>query len=232
VVQDYAKRIFSYLLAQGVKAVVIACNTATAVALRELEVESPVPVIGVVSPGAEAALRRTRTGRVGVLATQGTVRAGAYQHELVRRCPTIEVHQRAAGSLVEAVERGLAHTVEMERLVWPLLSELVALGCDTIILGCTHFPVIRDIFDRLASPDVAIVDSAVTTAEALAEVNARIGTSTTLKPVHSLFVTAEAEAFARQASLLFGQRVSPQPLKMTPVPNQVDTNHWRVVGEE
>jgi glutamate racemase len=230
-VRAYAHRLTAYLLSKNVKAIVVACNTATALALPELEAWASVPTIGVVVPGVEAALARSRVGRIGVLATEGTVRSRAYVREIVRRCTTAVVHQRAASNLVEAIEHGLAGTVQMEQLVWPPLSELLALGCDTIILGCTHFPLIRHIFERLAGPEIAIVDSAATTAAALASRLAQAGclAPPTSTPRHTIYVTAEAATFAQQARTLFGQPIQAHQLDLEwPKVHEL----WRATGSE
>ncbi|CAN5261641.1 glutamate racemase [soil metagenome] len=158
------------------KLVVLACNTATAVALESVREESPAPVLGVIRPGAAAAIAASSRRAVGVLATAGTVRSGSYVRALRDLDPLVDVVQQACPALVPLVEAGKADTDEAEAAIRgylePLLSEgaVVAPAVDTLLLGCTHCPLLRERLRRVAGPGVRVVDSAATTALAVREV--------------------------------------------------------------
>src|SRR5579859_3442467 len=163
-VRHFATQVADYLALSDIKLLIIACNTATAAAYHHLRDRYPFPVLGVVDPGAAAAVRLTTSGRIGVIATDGTVASGAYRDAVLERLPSAHVHQRSASWLVPLIERGaLARTV-VARELEPTMIELRRQNVDTLILGCTHFPLVRDIFEAEIGPSVSVVDSAVTTA--------------------------------------------------------------------
>ena len=158
------------------KLIVLACNTATSVALDVVRDDSRVPVIGVVRPGAAAAISASARRSIGVLATSATVRSGAYARALRDLDPLVDVVQQACPALVPLVEGGKAETAEAEAAVrgyvQPLLTEggVVQPVVDTLLLGCTHYPLLRGVIERVAGPGVRVVDSAATTALAVREV--------------------------------------------------------------
>ncbi len=160
-VREFAREVVEFLVASGVEAVVIACNTASACALPELADQAPVPVWGVIEPGVEAACRMTRTGRVGVSGTKGTIGSGAYQQRLEAR--HLRVWARACPMFVHLVEEGLAASHEAELLARHYLGDHPPI--DTLILGCTHYPVLSEVIQRAVGPEVALVSSAEVTAE-------------------------------------------------------------------
>jgi glutamate racemase len=162
-VEEFARGIAAFLCAHGVEAVIVACNTASSAALPALAEECPVPVFGVIEPGVEAAARVTRTGSVGVIGTAGTIRSRAYQERLESR--GLHVWARACPLFVHLVEEGLADSEEAELLARYYLGDRPPL--DTVILGCTHYPLLRDVIQRVAGPSVRLVDSAEVTAEAV-----------------------------------------------------------------
>jgi glutamate racemase len=163
-VARYAHEAATHLLARGVKMLVVACNTATAAALPSLAERLDIPVIGVVEPGARAAVERTR-GRVGVIATEGTVRSRAYTKAIQRMAPHIEVIESAAPLFVPLAEEGWANTHVAREVAEIYLEPLVDAGIDTLVLGCTHYPILRATIEQVVGEDVQIVDSAETTAE-------------------------------------------------------------------
>jgi len=171
----FAREIGAYLEAQDVKLIVVACNSATAAALPDLQTALHVPVVGVITPEAHAAVQATRNRRVGLLATQATVAAGRYA-ELVRALDAgVELVAVACPELVPLIEGddpfGEATTVAVRRYAEPLKEA----GVDTVILGCTHYPLIRPILQRVFGRDVALVFSADETAREVAETLARKG---------------------------------------------------------
>jgi glutamate racemase len=160
-----------WLLGQDVKALVLACNTATSRALADARVAAPVPVLGVVRPGAVSAAAATRSGHVGVIATAGTVESGAYPEAIGEANPDLVVSQQACPDLVPLVEAGELDGARTTAAVDGYLDELLAADdrIDTLLLGCTHYPLLRPIIAAQVGERVAIVDSATATASALAE---------------------------------------------------------------
>ncbi len=164
----YARENLAYLRARGVKAVVVACNTASAHALHILQKESDVPVIGVIAPGVEAALAATRNRRVGIIGTQGTIQSAAYQNLLRGLEPDVFILAQPAPLLVSLVEEDwLAHPAT-ELILTEYLRPMKAARIDTLVLACTHYPLLKELAQRVLGPDVTLVDSAQNTAAALA----------------------------------------------------------------
>lgn len=166
----YSREITSYLRDQDVKAIVIACNTATAHALPVLRQELPLPVIGVVEPGARAAVRASSGGHIGVIGTSGTIRSGAYEQAIHSINPDAEVIARACPLFVPLVEEGwIDHPVTLQvaqEYVGPLVRERI----NTLVLGCTHYPLLKDVLCRALGPAIALIDSAAETASELGRV--------------------------------------------------------------
>jgi glutamate racemase len=172
-VRRYARQAAGRLVERGVKLLVIACNTASAVAVDDLaRAFAPLPVLGVIEPGAEAACQASVTGHVLVTGTEGTVTGGAYQRALLGRRPDLKIDAVACPLFVSLAEEGwtdgpIAEAVARRYLEIELAGP-ARTRVDTIVLGCTHFPVLRGVIERVAGPGVNLVDSARTTAEAVA----------------------------------------------------------------
>lgn len=166
-VTRFSREIAHFLLRRQVKAIVVACNSASALALDVLGREVPVPVVGVIDPGAEAALAHTRTGRVGVIGTRATIRSDAYRRALTGRRADVEVTQVATPLFVHLVEEGWVEGDVPDRVAAAYLDELAASGVDTVILGCTHYPLLVQVVARALGDAVTLVDSAEETARAL-----------------------------------------------------------------
>ncbi len=170
-IRRFAAEIAGYLEGQGVKLIVVACNTATSAALPALQSSLEVPLVGVIAPEAAAAVRATRNRRVGLLATQATVTAGRYE-ALVRALDAgVRVTAVACPDLVPLIEAG-DQTVDAVR---EYAAPLKRAGCDTVILGCTHYPLIRPVFQRVFGRDVTLVFSAEETAREVDETLRRKG---------------------------------------------------------
>lgn len=174
-VLQFSKELTDALVARNVKAIVIACNTATSVALSALRLRHPeIPFIGVVRPGAAAATLATRTGRIGVIATEATVRSGAYFTAIKDQNPAVQVVTRAASQLVPLIEAGnldgAALRDALEGVIAPFRTTGDAPRIDTLLLGCTHFPLIRGMIATALGESIAVVDSAAATAATLQEV--------------------------------------------------------------
>ncbi len=240
-VRTFSTQSLDALVGHDVKAIVVACNTSTAVALSDLRRRYDLPILGVIRPGASAASLATRTRRVGVIATPATIRSHAYFQAIKDENPAVEVYEHATPALVPLVEAGelagpLAERTVAEALA-PLLGERDGTGdfifplpasarIDTLLLGCTHYPLLRPLIQAVAGERVAIVDSASATASALAEllsVNALEAPGTSRgtaadagraghepppvrgdPPVHVQYTTGDVEAFRVLAVRLFG----------------------------
>ena len=163
-VRRYSHEIAGYLLEQGVKAIVVACNTATAHALPMLERELDVPVIGVVEPGARAAVRASRSGRIGVIATAGTIKSGAYVRAIHAEAPDAEVTARACPLFVPLVEEGWVNHDATWSVAQEYLAPFVKEKVDTLVLGCTHYPLLKPLIGEIIGRDVRLIDSAEETA--------------------------------------------------------------------
>lgn len=201
-VRRYARQAAGKLIERGVKLLVIACNTASAVAVDDLaDAFAPVPVIGVIEPGAEAACAATKTGHVVVIGTEGTVRGGAYQRAIARRRPDIRVDALACPLFVALAEEGWVEGPIVEsvarRYLEPLLADLGHGKVDTLVLGCTHFPVLRDAIARVCGDAVVLVDSAETTARVVEARMQRVGVGGGV----SFLATDARERFARVGSI-------------------------------
>jgi len=212
-VERYALQAVEELTRRGVKALVVACNTASAAALPALQAAHPaLPVIGVIEPGAAAAVAATVTGRIAVLATEGTVRGGAYQREILRRMPGAEVIAVPATLFVALAEEGWTDGEVAVATARRYLAQLFAAAPrapDVLVLGCTHFPPLIAAIREVAGDGVAIVDSARTTATALA----RLLETRQLGAMHGagtadFLVTDGEERFGRVGPVFLGREIA------------------------
>ncbi|MBX5482627.1 MAG: glutamate racemase [Myxococcaceae bacterium] len=210
VVTRYSLANARFLLARDVKLLVIACNTASAVGLEALAQQLPIPVLGVIEPGAKVAAARTRTGRVGVIGTPGTVRSGAYARALKRARADLVVTSRACPLFVPLAEEGWT-TGEVPRLVArQYLSELATTGVDTLVLGCTHYPLLQGVIAEVMGDGVTLVDSAAAVAEAAEAVlqeRGLLAAKAATPPAHAYFVTDTPDRFLEVAGRFLGRPV-------------------------
>ena len=257
-VRTFATEAADELARRDVKALVVACNTSTAVALRDLRARYDLPVLGVVRPGAAAASLATRNRRVGVIATPATVRSHAYFNAIKDENPAVEVYEHATPRLVPMVEAGLLSGPEVEAAIADELAPLLgardsdgefvfplpaSARIDTLLLGCTHYPLLRSIIAAAVGERVAIVDSATATASALAEllsVNGLEAPGTTrataadagrdghdapdaaAQPAtHQQLTTGDVERFRSIASRMFGEAFPDVTSVELGVPEQV-----------
>jgi len=220
-IRQYSLQAARLLRERHVKCLVIACNTASAVALDALAHEfAPVPVLGVLEPGAAAACQATRTGRIAVLATESTVRGGAYQLAIARQLPGAVVTARACPLFVALAEEGWTDGPIVEGVIHRYLDDVFVAGADdahpdTLVLGCTHFPVLAPALRKVLGDGIAIVDSAATTAEALAGVLGERGLLRAEGPgAVTLLATDGPERFARVGAVFLGQPLSPADVEV------------------
>ena len=159
-VERYSFELTGLLLAEGAKAIVVACNTATALAVPSLQNALKVPVVGVIAPGAAAAVAATRNGRVGVIGTHATISSGAYERALKQLSPTQEVLAAPCPLFVPLIEEGLLDDPLTDQHIARYLRPVLDARIDTLILGCTHYPLLKEAIARQAGPEVRLVDSA------------------------------------------------------------------------
>jgi glutamate racemase len=213
-VVEFAQGIAGFLCGLGVEGLVVACNTASAVALPDLEERCPVPVWGVIDPGVSAATRTTRTGSVGVIGTKATIGSGAYQHRL--QAQGFQVWAQACPMLVHVVEEGLADCAEAELLVRHYLNGRPEI--DTLILGCTHYPLLKPAIQRVVGDEVTLVDSAEATADVVSRSVREAPPSGEGRVLH--YVTGDSAAFAHTARVIGGVTGEIRLLRLTELANR------------
>ncbi|MFL1695266.1 glutamate racemase [Weissella kandleri] len=162
-VLQFTRQIINFLLSQHVKAIVIACNTATAAALPQMQAEFDIPIFGVINAGVSAAAKITRQQKIGVIATEGTVKSNRYRDGLQKILPTATIHQIAAPKLVQLVEKNVTDPKYQKQVIAEQLAGFKTESLDTLILGCTHFPLLAPQIQAVIGPDVQLVDSGAAT---------------------------------------------------------------------
>ena len=199
-VTKYALQIVRFLETQNVKAIVVACNTASAYALEEIEQAVDVPVIGVVKPGAKMATEATKNGKIGVIGTRATIGSETYTTYIRQLNPGIEVIGKECPLFVHLVEEGLWEDPVTEEIARRYLTDLIDIGIDTLILGCTHYPLIRKTVQRIMGENVRLVNPAYETARELKDLLAEHSILNEQTPglgtnIHRFFVSDPAERF-------------------------------------
>jgi glutamate racemase len=214
-VRGFAIDIIRYLETRDVKLVVIACNTATAAALNHARELFEVPIVGVISPGAQAAVDATKNNRIGVISTEGTMRSQEYLHAIKELDPMVGVYQKACPELVDIVESGEADSKRAEQVLRRDLADIVQLGADTLVLGCTHYPLLKPAITRVYPGAFQLIDSATTTADKverhLDHSRLRGGQG---DPTHEALVTGVPEHFHDVAANLFGDAIEAQEVRI------------------
>jgi len=207
-VRRYSSEILAFLLKRGVKAVVVACNTSTAHALSTLQQQSPVPVVGVIEPGARAAVAATRTGTIGVIGTAGTIASGAYERAITALRPDARVHSRPCPLFVPLVEEGWFEHPAAELIAREYLEPLQRAKVDVLVLGCTHYPLLKSLLARVMGPEVKLVDSAEETATVVARELERLSLLANGGSHDHRFVVSDDEPHFRKVGALFlGERL-------------------------
>lgn len=211
-VREFARQLaWSLVNDHDAKAIVVACNTAAAAALDELVDELPVPVIGVIEPGARALVAATRTGRVGVIGTVGTVMSGAYDRAVAHTGVAVVLTAAACPGFVEFVERGQTSGDEIAILADRLLAPVKAAGVDTLLLGCTHYPYLARVIGQAMGPAVTLVSSADETAFAASAQLREAGLlrlSSTRPAVHRFLSSGDIGWFADLGRRLLGPELA------------------------
>jgi glutamate racemase len=198
---QFTHQIVDYLLQFQPKMIVIACNTATAVALDEIRARLSIPVVGVIHPGARAAIKTTRNGLIGVIGTEGTIRSSAYELALRQISPQIQVVSQSCPQLVPLVEKGLFRTDETRTVVEQTLRDLTQIPMDCLILGCTHYPFLTETISSVMGPGVTLISSADETAREISTIlyhKGMLATSNSI-PVHQFFCSGDPFMFKKIA---------------------------------
>lgn len=212
-VTSFTMQIVTYLLQFDPKMIVIACNTATAVAIDEVRAKVRVPVLGVIMPGARAAIERTRNGHIGVIGTEGTILSGAYEEALRRISPGVRVVSMACPSFVPLVERGIYRTKEAKQNVCDTLRGLKQESIDTLILGCTHYPFLADTIRECTGGDIWLISSADQTARDVSTLLSHSGQLETSldHPKYRYFCSGDPNLFQRIAQEWLEREVEVTP---------------------
>ena len=208
-VRAFALEVMDALVADGVKLLVIACNSASAACLRDARERYAVPVVEVVLPAARRAVAATRNGRVGVIGTRATIESRAYD-DAFAAAPHLEVTSVACPRFVEFVERGDTHTHELLSVAEEYLEPIIAAGVDTLVLGCTHYPLLTGVISYVVGDHVTLVSSAEETAKDVYRVLAREGLArddALPPPVHLFLATGDPEPFQRLGRRFLGPEV-------------------------
>lgn len=203
----YSRQIVRFLQTQEVKAIVIACNTASALALDTIEKEIDIPIIGVVKPGACMAIEATKNNRIGVIATQSTIKSNLYQTLIGESNPEITVYGRACPLFVPLVEEGWTKDPVTEEVAKRYLKELMEKDIDTLIMGCTHYPLLRHLLQKVIGEHVTLVNPAYETAQALKRMLKEMDLETTATsaagcPEHRFFASDGVENFSAYANTI------------------------------
>ncbi len=201
----YSRQIVRFLQTQQVKAIVIACNSVSACALEALEEETALPIIDVVRPGARTALETTRNGKIGVIATEATISSGIYKRYIEESNKSVTIISKACPLFVPLVEEGLWEDPVTDEIAGRYLSELIDSGIDTLILGCTHYPLIRSTVGRIMGDKVSLVNPAYETARALKRLLEKNGLESEKRPglgteLYRFYVSDAADKFQKFAN--------------------------------
>ena len=164
----------NFLLSQEIKMLVVACNTVSAISLEAVRKEFPLPVIGVLDPGARAAVAATRSRKISVIGTEATINSGAYEKAIKRIAPDVEVHSRACPLFVQLAEEGWTDNDVAALTAEKYLGPLRGMGIDTLVLGCTHYPLLKSVISKAVGPEITLIDSATETAKEVVSVLERL----------------------------------------------------------
>ena len=205
IITKYARQDVAFLRQFDLKSIIIACNTVSAIALDLLSKENDIPIIGMDEPACRRAMTMTQTGRVGVIGTAATIRSGAYEKYLHKKDGTLDLFTQACPLFVPLVENGRVHRgdVVIETVVKEYLTPLKDAGVDTLILGCTHYPLLEEVIGDFMGPDVTLIDSGAEAANlASTQFDPNEGTGTT-----QYFVSDDPQGFDQLAELFLQEKV-------------------------
>lgn len=208
IVLRYSFENTDFLVEKDVKLIVVACNTSTAVALEPLRKKLSVPVIGVIDPGVARALNNSKKKKVGVIGTEATIQSGAYTRALKAKDPSVEVYSRACPLFVPLAEEGWTDNAIVEMTVKVYLESLRQSGIDTLILGCTHYPLLKKVIRKYMGNGVKLVDSAEEVAKNVGAVLKKQSLARRVgKGTHGFFVTDAPDRFVKVGRRFLGEKV-------------------------
>jgi len=206
---EYAIQDAAYLMQKGIKLLVVACNTVSSVALQELRNRFPLPIIGMIEPGANMALKETKTGRIGIIGTMATVNNKAYSNELKRLDPKVEVFETACPLFVPFAEEGWLKHKALYLVAEEYLKELKEKEIDTLVLGCTHYPLLADVIQEVMGDNVKLIDSGIAAAHAAntALEGRQLFTNSAVPGENRFFVSDIPAKFQQIAELFLGKSI-------------------------
>ena len=214
-IERYSQELAGLLLAERAKLIVVACNTASALGVPRLKETLRIPVTGVIEPGAQAAVKATRSGKVGVIGTRATIASRAYERAIEALDADVKVFTEPCPLLVPLIEEGWLEDPVTDSIIARYLEKLLRNGVDTLVLGCTHYPLLREAIQRHAGPDVTLVDSAQNTALAVQKLLRQQKLAAPAKTAGKLQValTDQSSAFLRVAEQALGLQVGDTKLR-------------------
>jgi glutamate racemase len=220
VIARFSEEICQFLVQEKVKMIVVACNTASSYALPTLRSKFNIPIIGVIGPGAQAALKTTQTRRVGVIGTEGTIESQAYSEAIHALNPLIEVFGQACPLIVPLVEEGWLEKPVAKEIVKEYLTPLLGHNIDAMVLGCTHYPLLKNLLHDVAGPKIQLIDSAHETARVVAQQlqQDHLECSQSIPVVRRFYVSDAPEKFEKTGRRFLGQDI--------PTVKLVDIGNW------
>lgn len=210
IIKDFSFQNVDFLLRQKVKCIVIACNTASAFALPELQKAYDIPLLGVIEPGATAAIKATRNGKIGVIGTVGTINSEAYQRAIQRQAQELQVYPVPCPLFVSLAEEGYVNKKATILIASEYLNPLIKKRVDTLVLGCTHYPLLKKVISRIMGDKVKLIDSAEETAKELKKLLKHYGLlrNSSRKSFRRFFVSDVPDRFVEVGEKFLGGRIS------------------------
>lgn len=207
---EYAIQDTNFLLSKNVKAVVVACNTASSIAINELRQRFDVPIIGMIEPGASMAVKETKNKKVGVIGTRATISNEAYSEAIIKMDGDIKIFEKACPLFVPIAEEGWTNHKATYEVAEEYLKELREKEIDTLVLGCTHYPILSDVIQNVIGRDVKLIDSGIASSEIVRDELIRIGleTNSAIPGRASFYVSDIPTTFKLVAELFLGQPVN------------------------
>jgi glutamate racemase len=214
-VKGFVMQIVEFLVEQGVKLAVIACNTGTAAGLEAVNETFDIPIVGVIDPGAKSAVKSSENGKIGVIATEGTIASKAYVRAIRGIDRTVQIFEKACPLFVSLVENDEIHTDKARSIVYEYLSPVKDKGIDTLILGCTHYPFLVDAITEVMGPEVKLVFPAQEIALEVQRIlnDMDLLNTSNPSPTHRFFVTGKPRYFKKIGERFFGEKL-PAPIRV------------------
>ena len=218
-IREFAVEIAGYLVSREVKMIVVACNSVEVSAIDEVTAHAGIPVLGVIDPGVRAALRATRTRKVGVIGTEATIRSGAYERAVARTQLMTQLYSAACPAFVDFVERGDTSSDRLLALAVTYLEPLRQTGIDTLVLGCTHYPLLSGLIQYVMGDDIVLISSAEETAKDVYAtlLDANLQSDAAGRPAHEFLSTGDPGPFQLLAERFLGPELSEVQAALAPV---------------